>query len=615
MGGKIVQLATLLLNAMISRIISPVFICCLIAVSATAQTTFPPDGWKEQSSQLASEFAEPGGKISMYSSQYPKSFNYQIDGNVFSREIFRLMFEQLLKMDPVTLEDAPGLANKWEISGDKKEFTFWLDPKAKWSDGKPITTEDVIWSFEAAKNPDHLTGSLQTVMKRLTKIEKVGGNGFKITATEVHWKNLLACTSFYVLPKHWWEGQDFNKVNFEFPVVSGPYSLGEVNEPNFARLEKREDYWNAGAPSIKGELNFDTVEYRFYSQRDIAFEAFKKNEVDVFAIYTSSRWVKETKGDRFDKNWIVKQSVYNQHPLGFQGFAMNMRKKPFDDKRVRKALAHLLDRNRINSTMMFNQYILSNSFWADLWDADHPNPNTLIEFNVDKARALLKEAGWIVNADTGKLEKDGKPFVITFLTRTPTTTKYLLIYEEALNDVGIDLKIDQKDWAAWTRDMDEFNYDMTWASWGAVPIKDAEPMWHSSAADVKASNNITGFKNEKVDALIGETREMFDVEKRHEIIRKIDEIVYEETPYVLLWNIDYVRLLYWNKFGMPDHVLGKFTEEWASVDYWWNDELQAEDLEAAREDGDALPAPPRVVRFSEVFAPSAAKVDFVEPTR
>ena len=105
------------------------------------------------------------------------------------------------------------------------------------------------------------------------------------------------------------------------------------------------------------------------------------------------------------------------------------------------------------------------------------------------------------------------------------------------------------------------------------------------------------------------------MEKRHEIIRKIDEIVYEETPYVLLWNIDYVRLLYWNKFGMPDHVLGKFTEEWASVDYWWNDELQAEDLEAAREDGDALPAPPRVVRFSEVFAPSAAKVDFVEPTR
>lgn len=593
---------------------SAILAALLFPAAPVFSQSFPADDWEPKMSPLASEFAEPGGMISMYAAQYPKSFNYQIENNVFSREIFRLMFETLLDTDPITLEDIPGLANKWEISEDKMSFTFHLDPRAKWSDGKPITAEDVVWSFNAAKNPEHLTGSIQTVMKRLVNIEAVDKMTVRIDAEEVHWKNLQACTAFSILPKHWWEKQEFNKVNFEFPVVSGPYKLGKVVEQHYARMEKRDDYWRAGSPVTEGLQNFDTIEYRFYTQRDIAYEAFRKGEFDEFAVYTSSRWVKETEGERFDKNWIVKQSIHNYQPIGFQGFAMNMRKKPYDDKRVRRALAHLIDRKRMNQTIMFNQYALTQSYWPDLWDAEHPCPNELIEFDKDKARSLLKEAGWEVNAKTGKLEKDGKPFVVNFLTRDPSTTKFLLIYEEALNDVGIDLEIDQKDWAAWARDMDEFNYEMTWAPWGASPIKDAEPMWHSSSADVKSSNNICGFKNERVDELIEQTREIFDVEKRHEIIREIDQIIYDETPYALLWHIDYIRLLYWNKFGMPDHVLGKYTEEWASVDYWWLDEFQADDLKAARESGEALPAPPRDVYFDKVFRP-AADVARAEPLR
>ncbi len=584
-------------------------------VPAAPAQQFPEAAWQAAPSPLASEFAEPGGKISLFASQFPKSFNYQIDNNVFSREIFRLMFETLLDTDPITLEDRPGLAERWEISEDKKTFTFHLDPRAKWSDGKPVTAEDVVWSFEAVKDPSHLTGPIQSLLRRLVRIEALGERSVAVHAEEVHWKNLLACSAFRILPKHWWKDQDFNKVNFEFPVVSGPYRLGQVSEPHFARMEKREDYWRAGDPSVEGLLNFDTVEYRFYPQNDVAFESFKKGEFDSFAVYTSSQWVRETSGERFDKNWIVKQSIHNYDPVSFQGFAMNLRREPYDDRRVRKALAHLLDRKRMNQTIMFDQYALTSSYWPDLWDEAHPNPNVETEFDIEKARALLAEAGWKVNPATGKLEKGGKPFVMNFLTRDPTTTKFLLIYEEALKDVGIELKIDQKDWAAWANDMDEYNFDITWAAWGASPIKDPEGMWDSAAADLKAGNNITGFKNAEVDALIEQTREVFDVAERHEIIRKIDRILYEETPYVLLWHIDYVRLLYWNKFGMPDHVLGKYSDEWASVDYWWDDPLQAGDLEAARAGGAALPPPPRDVYFDRAFSPAAGGVARTEAIR
>lgn len=578
----------------------------VLFLSLSHAEEFPGADWQDVPSPLASEFAEPGGKISMYASQFPKSFNYQIENNVFSREIFRLMFEQLLTIDDVTLAFGPGIANRWEVSEDKKQFTFHIDPRAHWSDGEPITAEDVAWSFNAVKNPEYLTGPLQASMKRLIEIEALDEKTVRITADEIHWKNQLACSMFYIMPKHWWESQDFNKVNFEFPIVSGPYSLREVKEQHFARLEKRGDYWRAGDAVGEGQLNFDTIEYRFYAQRDIAFEAFKKGEFDLFAVYTSSRWIKETESERFKKNWIVKQSVFNRQPVGFQGMAMNMRRAPYDDKKVRQALAYLMDRKRMNETIMFNQYPLSRSYWEDLWGGDHQNPNELIPFDVEKARGLLSEAGWEVNKDSGKLEKDGKPFVITFLIRDPSTVKFLLIFEEALNDVGIELKIDQKDWAGWARDMDEFNFEITWAPWGAVPFKDPETMWHSSTAELKSSNNITGFKNDRVDALIEMARGEFDVEVRHNIIREIDQILFEETPYVLLWHLDHTRLLYWNKFGMPDHVLGKFDEEWAAVDYWWNDEFMAEDLEAARESGSELPPPPREVIFDEVFQPGVA---------
>ncbi len=590
---------------MIQKLLHSVLPAALF-LSLSHAEEFPGADWQDVPSPLASEFAEPGGEISMYASQFPKSFNYQIENNVFSREIFRLMFEQLLTIDDVTLTFGPGIANRWEVSEDKKQFTFHIDPRAHWSDGEPITAEDVAWSFNAVKNPEHLTGPLQASMKRLIEIEALDEKTVRITADEVHWKNQLACSMFYIMPKHWWESQDFNKVNFEFPIVSGPYSLGEVKEQHFARLEKRGDYWRAGDAVGEGQLNFDTIEYRFYAQRDIAFEAFKKGEFDLFAVYTSSRWIKETEAERFKKNWIVKQSVFNRQPVGFQGMAMNMRRAPYDDKKVRQALAYLMDRKRMNETIMFNQYPLSRSYWEDLWGGDHQNPNELIPFDVEKARGLLSEAGWEVNKDSGKLEKDGKPFVITFLIRDPSTVKFLLIFEEALNDVGIELKIDQKDWAGWARDMDEFNFEITWAPWGAVPFKDPETMWHSSTAELKSSNNITGFKNDRVDALIEMARGEFDVEVRHNIIREIDQILFEETPYVLLWHLDHTRLLYWNKFGMPDHVLGKFDEEWAAVDYWWNDEFMAEDLEAARESGSELPPPPREVIFDEVFQPGVA---------
>lgn len=574
----------------------------MLAISGVhAEEMFPKPDWKDAPDPLASPYATPGGEISIFAGPYPGSLNYYLDNNTFTVEVFSAMFETLLTMNPVTLEFEPGIAEKWSISDDKKTFTFYIDKRAKWSDGTPITARDVKWTFDAIMDPKNLTGPHKVYLGRFDSPEIIDDATIRFHAKDVHWENLNAAGGFHILCQKAYQDKDFNTINFEFPVVSGPYKIGEISEGIYITIERRDDWWGRVKKSTQGTGNFQTLRFRVYAERENAFEAFKKGMIDLYPIYTARIWVNETQGDKFFKNWIVKQKIFNHNPVGFQGFAMNMRKPPFDDVRVRKAMAYLLDREKMNSTLMYNQYFLHRSFFEDLYDKDHPCPNELITMDKEKARALLKEAGWTVNPKTGFLEKNGKRFTIRFLTRSSTSDMFLAIYAEDLKDVGIELVIDKKDWAAWAKDMESFNFEMTWAAWSSGIFKNPESMWHSREAESKGGNNICGYKNEKVDELIEKQKTIFDVEKRNDIYREIDQLIYQEWPYVLLWNINYTRLLYWNKFGMPDTVLSKYGDERSAYWYWWVDMDSKAELDDAMKNDLGLPPKEPTVYFDQIF--------------
>ena len=576
----------------------------LCGLSIAETVVYPPEGWEPEVNPLASDWAEPGGRFRKFASQYPNSFNYYLDMNVFSGQLFGQLFEPLISRHPLTLEPEPLVARKVEMTTteDSQTFVFHIDPNARWSDGKPITADDVIWTFNAIMDPAHLTAGWKVGLSKIEAPEKIDDLTVRFEAKEIHWRNLWSLGGFSILPKHWWETQEeFNRVNFEFPVVSGPYKITRLDEGRSVILGRREDYWGKDDPRKEHLGNFDEIEYRFYGERELALDNFLRGDFDVHAIYTARFWVERTEGARFDNNWIIKQQVFNRIPQGFQGFAMNLRRPQFQDVRVRRALAHLLDRERMNATLMYNQYALHRSYFEDLYSDGNPNP--LIEFDVAEARRLLREAGWEVNAQ-GQLVKDGQRFVIHFLARDATAERFLFIYREALQQVGIQLNINRKDWSAWSDDMKNLNFDMTWAAYSGALFKDPESMWHSRHADVRSTANITGFQHEEVDRLIDSITTELDVEKRHEVVRQIDAILAREVPFILLWNSDHTRLLYWNKFGMPDHVLGKYGSDQLAVSYWWLDpDLDAE-LRDAREQGLKLPPRPYRVDFDEVFTPA-----------
>ena len=527
-----------------------------------AVSSFPSAEWSDRPNPLVASDAVVGGQISVFAGQWPKSFNYYLDNNTFSAEVFGAMYESLLSTDPMDPAlYVPALASRWSISADKRTFTFRINPRARWSDGKPVTAKDVQWTFNAIMDPKNMTGPHKVALERFKPPEVLTPDSIRFTAKQVHWRNLMAVGSLLILPAHAFADRDFNKINYSFPVVSGPCRIGEIREGVFATLVHRADWWNRTAPSVQHIGNFATIKFRFYAERENAFEAFKKGQLDLFPVYTARLWVNQTRGDRFSKNWIVKQKVFNHKPIGFQGFAMNMRRPPFDDLRVRHAMALLVDRRRMNRLLMYNQYFLHRSYYEDLYDKEHPCPNPIIEFDKGAARKLLADAGWTANPDTGILEKNGRRLAFKFLTRSASTDRFLAIFSEDLKDVGVQLTIDRKDWAAWARDMDHFNFDMTWAAWGAGIYKDPEGMWSSREADRQGGSNITGFKDAEVDRLIQRQKSIFDLDRRNDICRRIDHIATARFPYVLLWNLNYTRLLYWNKFGTPRTVLSKYGDE------------------------------------------------------
>lgn len=581
--------------------LTALFACC--ASVALAEKSFPPEGWQEKISPLADPHARIGGEFKYFAFSYPKSLNFYLEFSTSGEMVFSAMYENLLSINPLTLEMEPYLAKRWTISDDLKTFTFQLDPNAKWSDGVPLTARDVAFTYDMILNPTNLTGPWKADMERFDPPVVVDDHTIRFHAKEVHWKNLINLSSIYIMPAHALATQDFNQVNFELPPSSGPYVLGEIKEGFYSKLERRTNWWRQAYPSSQGFYNFSTLRFVYYQDPETAFDEFKKGKLDYYFVNSARRWVLELKGEKFEKNWIVKQRVVNRYPATFGGLAMNSRKPLFADKLTRKAMAHLMDRDRLNRIIMYDQYIMHRSYFEDLYNAQHPCTNFYYGFDKERARALLAEAGWKPNAKTGVLERNGVEFRFTFMARDASENRFLVIYQQDLKDCGIEMKIELKDWSAWMKEMDDFNFEMTWCSFSGSLFKDAESLWHSREAARQAGNNYPGLKDPRVDALIEKCKSEFDAAKRNDLLRELDTILIEECPYVMLWTINYQRIIYWNKFGMPPHILGAITDERGALAYWWYDPDAAADLKEARISGLPMPKHPFAVDFEKVFRP------------
>jgi microcin C transport system substrate-binding protein len=540
--------------------------------------------------------ALPCGEITLWGASTPKSLNMWQDYNSFSVSVISMLFESLAELHSTENRPVGVLASSWEISEDGMSYSFEIDSRAKWSDGKPITAYDVQFYYDVMMNPENLTPIFKVGLSRLERPEAADSLHFTVKAKDPHWNNFWEAAGMVAFPKHIWENMDFNSIRFDFPVVSGPYAIKQMKIDRSLELVRRADWWGLQKNYNAGKYNFNKITYRFMEDRNKALEALKKGDFDAYPIYTASIWVKQTDFDATNKGYVLKNRVFNEEPIGFQGFALNLRRDKFKDVRVRKALSLLLNRELMSEKFMFNQYFLLNTYYPSLWEG-HKNPNApLYLYAPDFARKLLEEAGYTVNAQGNLVDKTGKTFELTFLNYAEDirhTTKF----QEDLKAVGIGSSIETVSRSTFRTRIDNADFDLCWLTWGTGRLNDPEASWHSKTANDKGTNNVPGIADSVIDSLIEAQKTEQNLNARNEILKKLDTRLTEIVPYILLWQSENSKILHWRRFGYPKSLYGKFNREDAIPVYWWYNPEKAQKLQTAQKNGETMPIPEIDVNF------------------
>ena len=546
-----------------------------------------------------------GGTMLSNIPNWPENLRlYGTGSNTYLNSIVEgLCYESLCSIDPGTLEFTPSLASKWEISDDNMRFTFHLNPKARWTDGKPVTADDVIATYRLIADETLIDPmSREAIVNKMNEPVARSEHIVDIECKTRDWRNFISISGMRILPAHeigGLAGKDYlDDYNFKYTATSGPYIVNpqDIKNNESLTLTRRKDYWGEDEPANEGLYNFDKIRFVVIRDQRLAFDKACKGELDFYAVYTAKWWVEDLDSlEAVKKGHLIRQKVFTRFPSGFQGLAFNMRHPLLDDLRLRKALGHLYDRKTMVAKFAYNEYDRLKSYYPNS-DAENP-ANELLEYDPDQAARLLAEAGWKERGTDGILAKDGRRLSLTISYRSRGLEKYFTSYKEACRKAGVEINLSLLTPETQWKNVQERNFEISSMAWSAVLFPSPKQNYHSAMADEEGSNNITGFKNADADSLIEEYDQEFDLARRVELLKQLDAVIYNEHPYALAWYLPCERILYWNKFGKPKTVLRKY-DDWRGVfESWWVDPDKEQKLKAARKSGAALvPIPELEVR-------------------
>ena len=492
---------------------------------------------------------------------------------------------------PLTLEFIPQLATHWKISEDKMTFTFRLNPEARWNDGKEVTSADVVATYNLLMDERILFPSSQLVYGKLNPPVAKSKYIVEVTAKDRNWRNFMYFgASMRIKPAHEISipGDEYlKKYQNSYTAVTGPYTLEDEDSVlnKSLTLTRRDDWWAKDNPAWTGIYNFDEYHFIVVQDNNLAFEKAKKGELDYFWVNKSQWWVEElvpSKVEPLKRGLIQKQKFFNDSPIGTSGEALNTTRPPLDDVRMRMALAHLYNRELFIDELFFNEYGPQTSYFQG---GAYQNPdNVILHYDPFRAVELLEELGWTEFDSDGYRTKDGKRLEFELSYSSKGSERHLTIYQDDCKQAGIKIDLKLLDPATHWQNVRQRKYDLSAMAWGALTFPNPETSFHGKLAVVPENNNITAFSDPRVDELCDEYDVEMDVQRRTEIIREIDGIVYAAHPYVLGWYSPNQRVMYWNKFSQPNFGVWRFNDREDMMYSWWIDPAKEAALESAKAD-------------------------------
>ena len=555
------------------------------------------EGWQtgsltdEQLKLIGDPNATKGGEFKFAVNDFPATFRaYGKDENdQVTRMIHSFVYESLITVNPITLEFLPVLASHWKVGEDGQTYWFRIDPNARFSDGHPVTTEDVVATYELARDSSILSPYTNTFYGGFDPPEVVSKYIFKVRSKAKEWKNLLYFGGTSILPAHVignLSGSEYmEKYQYDMPPGSGPYIVRseDVVKGKMVSLIRRTNYWAAAYPVNRGANNFDKVSLMVVADERLQLEKFKKGEFDLYLVLRA-QWYEEEFNDELVKRGLIQvRRIYNDEPQGISGLVFNMRKPPFDDPKVREAFAYLFNREGLVKNLMYDQYSMSNSYYPGSVYENPSNPK--ITYDPEKGAALLAEAGYTKRNQEGILvhEKTGKPLVIE-MPILDNWVRVMTPVQQEWKKAGIKLEFRQVDGPTQFKLLNERSFALAFMSWGGLLYPNPKSSFHSELADQLNTNNLAGFKNPRADELMEKELVTFDQEERVRIIRELDSILMASGQYALAWYAPFTRVAYWNKFGHPEFYLGKISDWRYIISYWWISEEKIAKLNEALQD-------------------------------
>ncbi len=494
------------------------------------------------------------------------------------------------------------IAEYVEMPEDRSSITFYLNPKATFHDGSPITRDDVLFSLETFQTKG--TPNQKKTYGKVISTEMIGDNGIKMTFVDNEDKELpLIVAGFLpIIPKKFYSNIDVTKTFLDIPLGSGPYAIDNVDPGRQITYKRVENYWAKDLPVNKGLYNFDKIIYDYYKDSNVLVEAFKVNEYDFRREYNVKRWLSEYNFKAVQNGEVVLEEMNNDRPVGMNGLVLNTRKEIFNNRKVRLALSYAYDHEWINKTIYQNAYVRTDSYfdnsplassglpseqelellnpWKDqlpkeIFTENFVPPSTdgsgNDRSNLLKAKNILEQEGWLI--ENGKLTKNGKEFTFEFLIVSPSDEKIALAYQSNLKKLGITMEVRTVDSSQYQARLLNYDFDMIKRYWGVSlsPGNEQQFYWGSEVGKKDGSRNYAGIDSPVVDALIKNLINATDREELTTAIHALDRVLLWGHYVVPLYHSNKDRIAYWNFFEYPDKIplYGIVIESW-----WLNKDKQ-----------------------------------------
>ncbi|AZD86995.1 ABC transporter, periplasmic substrate-binding protein yejA [Pseudomonas chlororaphis subsp. aureofaciens] len=537
----------------------------------------------------------------------------QLDGYIYSPLAQRSLDE------PYTVYGL--VAEKMERADDGLWLRFYLNPKARFADGKPITAADVRYTYNLLMTQGSLRYRTQFADVKDVEIESPRVIRFDFKSNENRTLPLDIAT-LPVLPEHWWKSRDFaGGGGYEAPLGSGPYKVSKVDNGNSITFTRDTDWWGKDLPVSRGLYNFDRFSIEYFGDTDVARQVLRGGAYDYNREFSATGFSIGYDSPALDDGRLQKAHLAKQAPQPAQGFVFNLQKPMFQDRRVRQALAMLWDFEWSNRQMMRDLYIRQQSFFSNsalaaralpdaeelkileplrgqvpdevftqVFEAPKTDGSGLIRDKQLQALALLEAAGWKPDGDT-LVNADGEPLRFTFLNSQNGIERLLLPYKRNLAQIGITLEIRRIDASQYVNRLMARDYDMIVTGYPVTtsPGLELYNYFGSAAANDPGSSNLMVLKNPAVDSLISGLVKATSQPQMLSYAHALDRVLQWNYYWIPNYYPPGTSTVWWNRFGMP--AIPASNDE--AIESWWemsrtpltNEQMAAERVQRGKPGG------------------------------